>query len=70
MTKFTILPLWNVYGEIEGQNKDEVIIIGNHRDAWIKGRHRTPIVALLLALLEIARALNELKSKIINSNVQ
>ena len=28
---YNITPLWNVYGEIEGQNKDEVIIIGNQR---------------------------------------
>ncbi|KAG8202173.1 hypothetical protein GWM34_02748, partial [Candida africana] len=59
---YNITPLWNVYGEIEGQNKDEVIIIGNHRDAWIKGGVSDPNSGSA-ALLEIARALNELKKQ-------
>lgn len=57
---FNITPLWNVYGEIEGENKDEVIIIGNHRDAWIKGGAGDPNSGSA-ALIEIARALGALK---------
>ncbi|EUC45144.1 hypothetical protein COCMIDRAFT_96373 [Bipolaris oryzae ATCC 44560] len=30
-------PLWNVIGVINGTIKDEVIVLGNHRDAWIAG---------------------------------
>lgn len=57
---FNITPLWNVYGEIEGENKDEVIVIGNHRDAWIKGGAGDPNSGSA-ALIEIARALGALK---------
>ncbi|KAM9933871.1 hypothetical protein OXX80_006519 [Metschnikowia pulcherrima] len=58
---FNITPLWNVYAEIEGENKDEVIIIGNHRDAWIKGGAGDPNSGSA-ALIEIARALGALKN--------
>lgn len=57
---FNITPLWNVYGEIEGERKDEVIIIGNHRDAWIKGGAGDPNSGSAV-LIEIARALGQLK---------
>lgn len=29
--------IWNSIGIINGTNEDEVVIIGNHRDAWIVG---------------------------------
>ncbi|CUM65363.1 uncharacterized protein PRCAT00002999001 [Priceomyces carsonii] len=58
---FNITPLWNVYGEIEGENKDEVIVIGNHRDAWIKGGAGDPNSGSA-ALIELARALGTLKA--------
>lgn len=57
---YNITPLWNVYGEIEGEIKDEVIIIGNHRDAWIKGGAGDPNSGSA-ALIEVARALGALK---------
>lgn len=57
---YNITPLWNVYGTIEGEIKDEVIIIGNHRDAWIKGGAGDPNSGSS-ALIEVARALGELK---------
>lgn len=57
---FNITPLWNVYGEIEGKNKNEVIIIGNHRDAWIKGGAGDPNSGSA-TLIEVARALGDLK---------
>lgn len=49
----------NVYGLIEGREKDKVIILGNHRDAWIKGGAGDPNSGSA-TLLEIARGLNEL----------
>ncbi|KAK0753907.1 hypothetical protein B0T18DRAFT_315200 [Schizothecium vesticola] len=35
--EYVITDLWNVIGVINGTIPDEVIIIGNHRDAWIAG---------------------------------
>ncbi|KAE8349904.1 hypothetical protein BDV28DRAFT_140193 [Aspergillus coremiiformis] len=35
--KYTTTPLWNVIGVIKGAIPDEVVILGNHRDAWIAG---------------------------------
>lgn len=58
---YNITPLWNVYGEIEGENKDEAIVIGNHRDAWIRGGAGDPNSGSA-TLLEVARALGELKA--------
>lgn len=57
---YNITPLWNVYGTIEGENKDEVVIIGNHRDAWIKGGAGDPNSGSAV-LIEVARALGDLK---------
>ena len=34
---YTITPIWNVIGIINGSIPDEVVVIGNHRDAWIAG---------------------------------
>lgn len=35
--EYVTTPLWNVIGIINGTLQDEVIILGNHRDAWIAG---------------------------------
>jgi N-acetylated-alpha-linked acidic dipeptidase len=35
--EYTITPLWDVIGVINGTIPDEVIVVGNHRDAWIAG---------------------------------
>ena len=35
--EYITTPLWNVIGIINGTLKDEVIVLGNHRDAWIAG---------------------------------
>lgn len=35
--EYVTTPLWNVIGQINGTLPDEVIVIGNHRDAWIAG---------------------------------
>ena len=34
---YVTTPLWNVIGIINGTIPDEVVVIGNHRDAWIAG---------------------------------
>jgi N-acetylated-alpha-linked acidic dipeptidase len=35
--EYVTTPLWNVIGIINGTMPDEVVILGNHRDAWIAG---------------------------------
>ena len=35
--EYVTTPLWNVIGIINGTISDEVIVLGNHRDAWIAG---------------------------------
>lgn len=35
--EYRTTPIWNVIGIINGTLPDEVIILGNHRDAWIAG---------------------------------
>ncbi|KAI0068619.1 Zn-dependent exopeptidase [Artomyces pyxidatus] len=32
-----VTPIWNPMGVIPGHIKDEVVVIGNHRDAWVLG---------------------------------
>ncbi|KAI0203508.1 hypothetical protein F4808DRAFT_22062 [Astrocystis sublimbata] len=34
---YTVTPMWDVIGIINGTIPDEVIVVGNHRDAWIVG---------------------------------
>ena len=35
--EYVTTPIWNVIGVINGTLEDEVIVLGNHRDAWIAG---------------------------------
>ncbi|KAF2644501.1 Zn-dependent exopeptidase [Massarina eburnea CBS 473.64] len=35
--EYITTPMWNVIGIINGTIPDEVIVLGNHRDAWIAG---------------------------------
>ena len=35
--EYVTTPIWNVVGIINGSIPDEVIVLGNHRDAWIAG---------------------------------
>jgi len=37
LQNYTITPIWNTIGIINGSISDEVILLGNHRDAWIVG---------------------------------
>lgn len=38
----TITPIWDAIGIINGTNEDEVLVIGNHRDAWSIGGAADP----------------------------
>ena len=35
--EYVTTPMWNVIGIINGTIPDEVVIVGNHRDAWVAG---------------------------------
>ena len=52
--EYVTTPLWNVIGIINGSIADEVVILGNHRDAWIAGGAGDPNSGSA-ALMEIAR---------------
>ncbi|KAA8648587.1 M28 family metallopeptidase [Aspergillus tanneri] len=40
--EYTTTPLWNVIGMIKGSIPDEIVIVGNHRDAWVAGGAADP----------------------------
>ncbi|KAL2169828.1 hypothetical protein VTG60DRAFT_5569 [Thermothelomyces hinnuleus] len=40
--EYVITPLWNVIGVINGTIPDEVVVVGNHRDAWVAGGSGDP----------------------------
>ncbi|KAK4181755.1 putative vacuolar protein sorting-associated protein 70 [Triangularia setosa] len=35
--EYIYTPIWNVIGVINGTLRDEVVVVGNHRDAWVAG---------------------------------
>ncbi|KAK4195101.1 hypothetical protein QBC40DRAFT_212200 [Triangularia verruculosa] len=35
--EYVYTPIWNVIGVINGTIPDEVVVVGNHRDAWVAG---------------------------------
>lgn len=51
--------IWNAIGIINGTNQDEVVIVGNHRDAWIVGGAADPNSGSAV-LIELAKAFHEL----------
>lgn len=51
--------IWNAIGIINGTNQDEVIIVGNHRDAWIIGGGADPNSGSAV-LIELAKAFSKL----------
>jgi N-acetylated-alpha-linked acidic dipeptidase len=55
-----IAPVWDTIGVINGTNPDEVVILGNHRDAWIIGGAADPNSGSAV-LIEIAKALGKLR---------
>eukprot|EP01128_Nolandella_sp_AFSM9_P000315 TRINITY_DN10483_c0_g1_i2.p1 TRINITY_DN10483_c0_g1~~TRINITY_DN10483_c0_g1_i2.p1 ORF type:complete len:767 (+),score=124.88 TRINITY_DN10483_c0_g1_i2:96-2303(+) len=56
---FTTTPIWNVLGEIEGvgEHKDEYVMIGNHRDAWVYGA--VDPSSGTATMMEVARTLSK-----------
>ncbi|KAJ5769658.1 hypothetical protein N7520_004217 [Penicillium odoratum] len=56
--EYVTTPLWNVIGVIKGSIPDEVIILGNHRDAWIAGGAGDPNSGSA-ALNEVIRSFGE-----------
>eukprot|EP01100_Stratorugosa_tubuloviscum_P012610 TRINITY_DN602_c0_g1_i1.p1 TRINITY_DN602_c0_g1~~TRINITY_DN602_c0_g1_i1.p1 ORF type:complete len:671 (+),score=332.17 TRINITY_DN602_c0_g1_i1:117-2129(+) len=55
---WTITPIWNVIAKIKGIQQDRVVLIGNHRDAWVYGAADPN--GGTSAMLEVARGLGEL----------
>ena len=54
-----ITPIWDVIGIINGTNQDEVVLVGNHRDAWIIGGAADPNSGSAV-LIELAKAFGKL----------
>lgn len=62
LQEYKTTPIWNTIGRIDGIIKDEVVIIGNHRDAWVVGGAGDPNSGSAV-LIELARAFGELKKQ-------
>lgn len=60
---YTITPAWNTIGIINGSISDEVVVLGNHRDAWIVGGAGDPNSGST-ALNEVVRSFGEALSKV------
>ncbi len=55
----TYATIWDAVGIINGTNQDEVVIVGNHRDAWIVGGAADPNSGSAI-LIELAKAFGKL----------
>ncbi|KAL8868857.1 MAG: hypothetical protein Q9174_004708 [Haloplaca sp. 1 TL-2023] len=55
----SITPIWDSVGIINGTNQDEVIVIGNHRDAWIIGGAADPNSGSAI-MVELSKAFGKL----------
>lgn len=55
---YVTTPLWNVIGVVKGTIPDEVIVLGNHRDAWVAGGAGDPNSGSA-ALSEVIRSFGE-----------
>ncbi|KAF2131074.1 Zn-dependent exopeptidase [Dothidotthia symphoricarpi CBS 119687] len=55
----TYTTIWNSIGIINGTNQDEVVLVGNHRDAWIIGGAADPNSGSAV-LMELAKAFSKL----------
>jgi N-acetylated-alpha-linked acidic dipeptidase len=58
----TTAPAWDVIGIINGTHEDEVVVIGNHRDAWVIGGAADPNSGSAI-LIELAKAFGKLVEK-------
>ncbi|KAL9033165.1 MAG: hypothetical protein Q9180_006096, partial [Flavoplaca navasiana] len=54
-----INPIWDAVGIINGTNQDEVLVIGNHRDAWIIGGAADPNSGSAI-MVELSKAFGRL----------
>ncbi|KAK3044799.1 hypothetical protein LTS18_000331, partial [Coniosporium uncinatum] len=52
-------PIWDAIGVINGTHQDEVVIVGNHRDAWIVGGAADPNSGSAI-LIEVSKAIGAL----------
>jgi N-acetylated-alpha-linked acidic dipeptidase len=57
----TYATIWDAVGIINGTNHDEVVIVGNHRDAWIIGGAADPNSGSAV-LIELAKAFGKLSA--------
>lgn len=57
-----IAPVWDVIGVINGTSPEEVVVIGNHRDAWVIGGAADPNSGSAI-LIELANAFGKLLAK-------
>ena len=62
LIKGSIEPVWDVIGVINGTSPDEVVLVGNHRDAWVIGGAADPNSGSAI-LIELANALGKLLAK-------
>lgn len=54
-----ITPIWDVIGVVNGTCEDEVVILGNHRDAWVIGGAADPNSGTAV-LVELSKAFGKL----------
>lgn len=54
-----ITPIWDAVGIINGTNQDEVLVLGNHRDAWIVGGAADPNSGSAI-MVELSKAFGKL----------
>lgn len=62
LMKGYIAPVWDVIGVINGTSPDEVVVVGNHRDAWVIGGAADPNSGSAI-LIELANAFGKLVAK-------
>jgi len=62
LIKGSVEPVWDVIGVINGTSPDEVVLVGNHRDAWVIGGAADPNSGSAI-LVELANALGKLLAK-------
>lgn len=60
--QYETTPIWNVIGIINGTSPNEVVVLGNHRDAWIAGGAGDPHSGTA-ALMEVARSFGKALAK-------
>ncbi|KAF8307013.1 hypothetical protein DL93DRAFT_2101420 [Clavulina sp. PMI_390] len=56
-----VMPIWNTMGVIPGHIRDEVVVLGNHRDAWVMGA--ADPTSGTVTMVEIVKGLGHLLRK-------